>query len=77
MQSKHVTSCGRWARNNIFLSNNFLTVVKVVGLTSLSCHCFDRNGLVQTAATTEIQKVDSKANMLLGSVSSRLVTVMA
>lgn len=71
-------NCGRWARNDIFLSNNFLAVVKVTGLTSLTCHRFDRNGLVQTAATREIQtEAGSKANILLGRVSSRLVAVTA
>lgn len=35
IQSKHITSCGRWTRKEIFLSNNFLAVVKVTGLTWL------------------------------------------
>lgn len=70
-------SCGRWTRNEIFLSNRFLAVVKVTGLTYLTCS-FDINGHVQTAATTGIQKkLGSKANILLGMVSSRLVAVTA
>lgn len=71
IQSKHIRSCGRWTRKEIFLSNNFLAVVKVTGLTYLTCHRFGRHGPVQTAGTTGIQKkVDSKANTLLGRVSS-------
>lgn len=78
IQSKHITSCDRWTKSEIFLSNNFLAIVKVTDLTYLTCHCFDRNGLVQTAATTGIRKkVGSKANTLLGRVSSRLVAVTA
>lgn len=53
-----------------------MAVVKVTDLTYLTWHCFDRNGLVQTAATTGIRKkVGSKANILLGRVSSTLVCV--
>lgn len=32
IQSKHITSCGRWTRNEISLSNNFLPSVKVTDL---------------------------------------------
>lgn len=40
-------------------------------MTYLTCHRFGRHGPVQTAGTTGIQKkVDSKANTLLGRVSS-------
>lgn len=62
MQTKHITSCGRWTKNDIFLSNNFLADVKVTHLT-----CSDGNGLVQTAATTRIQKKHgSKAKCYFG-----------
>lgn len=33
IQSKHITSCGRWTNNKIFLSNNLLAAVKVTDLT--------------------------------------------
>lgn len=62
----------------IFLSGNSFAVVKVINFTYLTCHHFDRNGRVQTAATTGIQeKVGSKANSLSGRVSSRSVVVTA
>lgn len=76
--SKHVTSCSKWTRNEIFLSNNVLSIVKATDFTYLTCHHFDRNGLVQTAATTgKHKKVGSKANILLGKVGSSLVAVPA
>lgn len=56
MQSKRVTSRGRWTRNEIFLSNNVLAVVEAADVTYLTCHCFDRNGLVQAVTTTGLQK---------------------
>lgn len=49
-------SCGRWTRNEIFLSNSFLAAAEVTDLSYLTCHRFDRNGLVQAVATTGIQK---------------------
>lgn len=72
MHSKHVMSCGRWTRSEIFLSNSFLAAAEVTDLSYLTCHHFDRNGLVQAVATTGIQKnIASKASILLGRVSSR------
>lgn len=76
MHSKHVMSCGRWTRSEIFLSNSFLAAAEVTDLSYLTCHRFDRNGLVQAVATTGIQKnIASKASILLGRVSSRWAAV--
>lgn len=49
-------SCGRWTRNEIFLSNSFLAAAEITDLSYLTCHHFDRNGLVHAVATTGIQK---------------------
>lgn len=69
-------SCGRWTRSEIFLSNSFLAAAEVTDLSYLTCHRFDRNGLVQAVATTGIQKnIASKASILLGRVSSRWAAV--